>query len=97
MNIALILAGGIGKRLGRDIPKQYISVEGKMIITHCLQVVSTHPKIDAIQIVADEQWREKIYRQMRICEARTEQTTFDHKWSGAHDAVGPRVGYYYYS
>lgn len=64
MNIALILAGGIGKRLGRDIPKQYISVEGKMIITHCLQVVSTHPKIDAIQIVADEQWREKIYRQM---------------------------------
>ncbi len=64
MNIALILAGGIGKRLGRDIPKQYISIEGKMIITHCLEAVSTHPKIDAIQIVADEQWREKIYKQL---------------------------------
>ena len=37
---------------------------GKMIITHCLEAVSVHPKIDAIQIVADEEWRERIYEQM---------------------------------
>ena len=29
MNIALILAGGTGMRLGSDIPKQYIEVKGK--------------------------------------------------------------------
>lgn len=64
MNIALILAGGTGKRLMRGRPKPFVSVRGKMIITHCLEAVSVHPKIDAIQIVADEEWRERIYEQM---------------------------------
>lgn len=64
MNIALILSGGIGIRLGSDIPKQYMCVNGQMIITHCLQIFGNHPQIDAIQIVAHEQWHEEIYRQM---------------------------------
>lgn len=64
MNIALILAGGTGTRLGSDIPKQYVSVQGKMIITHCLHVFGVHPQIDAIQIVAHEQWNSGICRQM---------------------------------
>lgn len=64
MNIALILAGGTGERLMRGRPKPFVSVRGKMIITHCLEAVSVHPKIDAIQIVADEEWRERIYEQM---------------------------------
>ena len=62
MNIALILAGGSGVRLGADIPKQYIAVQGKTVITHCLEVFGTHPQIDAIQIVAHVEWRESICR-----------------------------------
>ena len=64
MKIAMILSGGIGARMGSDIPKQYISVRGKMVITHCLQVFGDHPGIDAIQIVAQEQWHDEIYKQM---------------------------------
>lgn len=64
MNIALILAGGTGTRLGSDTPKQYISVKGKMVITHCLHVFGIHPQIDAIQIVAHEQWHVAICRQI---------------------------------
>ncbi len=64
MNIALILAGGSGVRLGADIPKQYIAVQGKTVITHCLEVFGTHPQIDAIQIVAHVEWRESIHKQM---------------------------------
>ena len=64
MNIALILSGGVGARLGSDIPKQYISVKDRMIITYCLQIFGNHPKIDAIQIVADEQWYDEISKQM---------------------------------
>ena len=64
MNIALILAGGTGERLMRGRPKPFVSVRGKMIITHCLEAVSAHYQIDAIQIVADEEWRERIYEQM---------------------------------
>ncbi len=69
MNIALILAGGTGTRIGSDIPKQYILVNHKMIITHCLQVFGTHPQIDAVQIVANPQWHEEISGQMPKCVA----------------------------
>lgn len=64
MNIALILSGGIGTRIGSDIPKQYMSFKGRMIITYCLQLFGAHPEIDAIQIVAHEQWHDEICRQM---------------------------------
>lgn len=64
MNIALILAGGTGTRFGSGIPKQYMSVRGKMIITHCLHAFGIHPQIDAIQIVAHQQWHKEICRQI---------------------------------
>ena len=60
MNIALILSGGTGSRISSDRPKQYISVNGKMIITRCLEAVLSCKEIDAIQIVANERWRESI-------------------------------------
>lgn len=64
MNIALILAGGSGVRLGADIPKQYIAVKEKTVIAYCLEVFGAHPQIDAVQIVAHGQWRESIHKQM---------------------------------
>ena len=57
MNIALLLSGGTGSRMGLDLPKQYIPVYGKMIITRCLERLCRHPMIDAVQIVAAEEWR----------------------------------------
>lgn len=57
MNIALLLSGGTGHRMGLDLPKQYISVYGKMIITRCLERLCRHPMIDSVQIVAAEEWR----------------------------------------
>ena len=60
MNIALVLAGGTGTRLGADIPKQYIEVRGKMIIDYCLETMEHSKDIDEVWIVADEMWREHI-------------------------------------
>lgn len=56
MNIALILAGGIGSRLEADIPKQYIEIAGKPVISYCLETFESCRSIDVIQIVADEKW-----------------------------------------
>lgn len=64
MNIGLILAGGIGTRLGGDIPKQYMKVKGEMVISYCLAVFGMHSQIDAIQIVAHQDWHEEIRRAM---------------------------------
>lgn len=60
MNIALILSGGTGTRLGTDIPKQYLMVGEKPIISYCIEYLSAHQQIDAIQIVADLSWQEAV-------------------------------------
>lgn len=60
MNIALVLSGGTGSRLGTDIPKQYLEVNGKTVISYCLEVFENCPAISAVQIVAQEEWKELI-------------------------------------
>ena len=60
MNIALILSGGTGTRLGGDIPKQYIEAGGHLIISYCIACLSMHEGIDRIQIVAEPVWQERI-------------------------------------
>ena len=62
MNIALILAGGTGTRCGTDTPKQYIEINGKPVISYCLDVFAEHSLIDAIQVVADDMWHEYIQK-----------------------------------
>lgn len=59
-NIALLLSGGTGTRMGTDIPKQYLEVGGRPVLSCCIETLSRHSKIDAIQIVAEASWQEKI-------------------------------------
>ncbi|MCR4668990.1 MAG: 2-C-methyl-D-erythritol 4-phosphate cytidylyltransferase [Clostridia bacterium] len=58
MNAALIIAGGSGKRMGHDIPKQFIKIEGKPIIIYTLEAFEQHPGIDAIEVVCLDGWQE---------------------------------------
>lgn len=60
MNIALVLSGGTGTRVGTDIPKQYIEVGGKPVISYCIETLSAHERIDAIWVTAAENWHEPI-------------------------------------
>ena len=60
MVTALLLSGGTGRRMGVDIPKQYIRINGRPIISYCMECLFVHEGIDAVQIVADEMWRETI-------------------------------------
>ena len=60
MNVALLLAGGVGFGITSDIPKQYIRVNGKMMITYSIETLTASSQIDEIQIVAEHEWREYI-------------------------------------
>ena len=60
MNIALLLAGGIGSRMQSDVPKQYIKVNERMMITYSLETLVNSSLIDRIVIVAEVEWRELI-------------------------------------
>lgn len=51
MNIAVIIAGGSGQRMGQDIPKQFINVYDKPVIIYTLEGFQRHPQIDAIEVV----------------------------------------------
>lgn len=51
MNIAAILAGGRGSRMGSDIPKQFIEIDGIPIIVRTIQKFQEHRQIDAICLI----------------------------------------------
>lgn len=65
MNIAILLSGGAGLRMGLDMPKQYIRISGRMLITYSLEALLTHPMVDAVQIAAADEWREAILADVR--------------------------------
>lgn len=61
MNIAVILAGGVGRRMGASIPKQFIDVLGKPVIVYTLEKFQNNDEIDAIQVVAVESYIDKVW------------------------------------
>ena len=52
-NIAVILAGGVGSRLGMSTPKQFFKVAGKMVVEHTVDVFERNSRIDEIAIVSN--------------------------------------------
>lgn len=62
MNIAIITAGGTGQRMGSNIPKQFIEVNGKPIILYTLEVFNNHPLIDAIIVVCCKSWIKRLQK-----------------------------------
>ena len=51
MNTAIILAGGVGSRVGANVPKQFIGVMGKPVLVYTMEIYQQHPEIDAIEVV----------------------------------------------
>lgn len=61
MNIAIILAGGIGKRMGLNIPKQFIEIKDKPILAYTLESFQTHQLIDTIEVVCVDGWLDTVW------------------------------------
>ena len=61
MNIAIIIAGGSGHRMGQDIPKQFINVCDKPVIIYTLEGFQRHPQIDAIEVVCIDGWHDVLW------------------------------------
>jgi 2-C-methyl-D-erythritol 4-phosphate cytidylyltransferase len=49
--VAVVLAGGVGTRVGLDIPKQLIKIAGRPIIEHTIDVLSASPLVDEILVM----------------------------------------------
>ncbi len=54
MNMAIIPAGGVGTRMGLDMPKQYYELQGIPILVHTLRAFEAVAEIDGIVVVVPE-------------------------------------------
>lgn len=61
MNVALILAGGVGNRFGAKIPKQFIEVFGKPVLAYTIEAFEKHPEIDAVLVVCVKPYMDYMY------------------------------------
>ena len=68
-NIAVILAGGVGSRMGYSTPKQFYKVAGKTVIEHTIDAFESHSGIDEIAVVMNE-----------TCIDRMEDIILRNKW-----------------
>ena len=66
MNIAVIFAGGVGKRMNTvSRPKQFLELRGKPIIIYTLELFDTHPNIDAICVSCVQSWIPFLEKQLK--------------------------------
>ncbi len=71
--IALFLSGGIGSRVGGEIPKQYITVAGRPVFSYSLDVLMGCSRLDGVRIVADPEWEGEIEAFMRRLQYRPDK------------------------
>lgn len=56
-NIAVILAGGTGSRMGSSVPKQFMPLAGRTVIEYSIETFCNHPAIDEVAVVVHPDWR----------------------------------------
>lgn len=55
-NIAVILAGGVGSRMGGQLPKQFLEIKGRPMICYAIDAFNCHAMIDELAVVVHPQW-----------------------------------------
>lgn len=61
-NLALVLSGGTGTRLGAGVPKQYQTLAGKPVLVHTLERLQRCGAVDGVAVAAGRQWRDAIFK-----------------------------------
>ncbi len=68
--LAIIPAGGAGRRMGGSVPKQYLPLAGVPVLVHTLRAFQSAPVIDEIYLVVPEADIPEVTKRDR-CEARS--------------------------
>lgn len=66
MNIAIILSGGVGTRMGTKIPKQYIEVAGRPVLAYCIDSFEKCERIDAFIIALADEWKGYVQSNIQV-------------------------------
>lgn len=57
MITAIILAGGVGSRVGAGRPKQFVEVLDKPVLAYTIDIFEKHPEVDTIEVVCHKSWK----------------------------------------
>lgn len=57
MITAIILAGGVGSRVGADRPKQFVEILDKPVLAYTVEIFQNHPEVDSIEVVCHKSWK----------------------------------------
>jgi 2-C-methyl-D-erythritol 4-phosphate cytidylyltransferase len=102
--IAVVPAAGVGARMGADIPKQYLTLQGKTVIEHTLTVLLSHPRIAQVVVALslEDGWFSDLAIAQDPAVLRVEggkeradsvlaglQLCQDYNWVLVHDAARP--------
>jgi len=87
---AIIPAAGLGIRMGSDVPKQFLLLDGKPILHHTLTVFGQCPIVDEIVLVVSE--KEISKAQQEIQEAHPKVTKVIAGGKERQDSVGNGLG-----
>ena len=60
MTYCILMAGGVGNRVGAGIPKQFVEVLGKPVIAYTMQKLQHCSDIDAIELVCVDGFQDKL-------------------------------------
>jgi len=53
---AIVVAGGIGKRMGGTLPKQFLPLGDRPMVFHALKAFDEHPRVDELILVLPAEW-----------------------------------------
>lgn len=62
MITAIILAGGVGSRVGADRPKQFVEILDKPVLAYTIEIFEKHPEVDAIEVVCHKAWKDYLQK-----------------------------------
>lgn len=90
-NVAVILAGGIGSRVGGATPKQLLPLEdGRTILEHSIDAFEASPCIDEIAVVMHPDWMDEMMQMERRNSWRKVQRIIPggaERWESSYHAV----------
>lgn len=62
MNVAILLAGGVGSRLGAGKPKQFVDLCGKPMIVYAMEIYEKCNYIDALEVVCIPEYIDYVWQ-----------------------------------
>ena len=85
-NYVILLAGGVGKRMGTDLPKQFIEVNGKPIFVHTIENFQRNNQIEKIVVVCVKEWMDYLKELIRKYELTKVEWVIEGGNTG-HDSI----------